>query len=208
MNAHTDTGFSYSQVIKNQQLDVHPPFYYLILNTVCSIFTDSHSIYIGIIINIVFFLIAQSLLFAIGKRILHSSFAEFVPILAYGFSLAAVNSVLFIRMYMLQVTEVLLLLYFIIRVLDNDSKACHVGILASIMLGMLTHYYFIIIAFFICITACVLFLIRKQIKNIVLLVISSFSGLFLAFILFPAMIYHIFYGFRGTESLDRFTSDF
>ena len=44
--------FNYANVWENQAKDVHPPFYYLLVHTVCSIFSGTFSKWYGIGVNI------------------------------------------------------------------------------------------------------------------------------------------------------------
>ncbi len=46
--------FDYKGVWKNQAKDVHPPFYYVIIHTICSFFPEQYSKWFGIIPNIIF----------------------------------------------------------------------------------------------------------------------------------------------------------
>ncbi len=50
----SDSRFNYPNVFKNQADDVHPPLYYIILHTICSLFPGRFSIWYAGIINIVF----------------------------------------------------------------------------------------------------------------------------------------------------------
>lgn len=44
MAVQPGNGFSYGNVWKKQSADVHPPFYYVILHTICSLFPAKFSI--------------------------------------------------------------------------------------------------------------------------------------------------------------------
>ena len=55
MAVQPGNGFSYGNVWKKQSADVHPPFYYVILHTICSLFPAKFSIWFAAVINIAFF---------------------------------------------------------------------------------------------------------------------------------------------------------
>lgn len=63
-----DERFDYASVYYNQTMDVHPPLYYFILNTVSSFFAGSFSKWYGIGINLAIFPIIQIMLFALCKK--------------------------------------------------------------------------------------------------------------------------------------------
>ena len=54
--------FQYGTVTRMQTYDVHPPFYYLLLHTVCSLFPGRFSKWSGIGLNIVLFVLSWSVL--------------------------------------------------------------------------------------------------------------------------------------------------
>jgi len=60
--------FNYASVYYNQRGDVHPPFYYILLHTVCSVFPETFSKWYGLGINFLFLLMTQGLLYHMIKR--------------------------------------------------------------------------------------------------------------------------------------------
>ena len=212
LNVTPDNRFAYGSVIFNQSQDVHPPIYYLILHTLCSIFTGSHSKWIGISINIVFFIIAQMILYKIMKKLTNYVVAT-VACAIFGFSLGAANMVLFIRMYMLFTTEVLLYLYLHMKLLEridgstnekNDVKNqiyIYGSLFLTIYIGALTHYYFIVYAFFISAVFFLIVILKKLYKKALIYAGSIFAGLILAALSFPHMKSHILSGDRGTQAI-------
>ena len=61
--------FQYGTVTRMQTYDVHPPFYYLLLHTVCSLFPGRFSKWSGIGLNIVLFVLSWSVLAKLTRRI-------------------------------------------------------------------------------------------------------------------------------------------
>ena len=111
VETHEGTQFRYDSVYYNQSIDVHPPLYYYLLHTVCSFFPDQFTKWFGIGLNIVFYLIANILIFKISKKYFQDKWLWYIPVLFYGFSIVAASTVMFIRMYMLMTLLVLFLLY-------------------------------------------------------------------------------------------------
>lgn len=122
----------------------------------------------------------------------------------YAFSPIILGNVIFIRMYVMLSTFVLLLTWWNILWWNKAKSTFFYVALGLITVGgVLTHYYFLIYLFFVCATNGITLLINKKIREIV--------GIFITMILsgvtcyggFPAMKYHIFHGSRGVESFDR-----
>jgi hypothetical protein len=60
--------FAYGSVYINQAFDVHPPIYYFILHTISSFFPESFSMWYGLAINIVFFVVCTIYLFLLSNK--------------------------------------------------------------------------------------------------------------------------------------------
>ena len=116
-------GFNYPTVKLMQTYDVHPPFYYYILHTVCSLTPGVFSKWQGLTVNLIFWLLSFPVLIAICNEILCKQYkTQMIRILGekdneknyklckltilfivflYGFSPAILSGVMFIRMYTL-----------------------------------------------------------------------------------------------------------
>ena len=100
--------FRYNIVKQMQSWDVHPPFYYYLLHTVCSLFPGIFSKWLGIAVNIAAFIPCFFLLFSIVRNVMEdkddtegkraTGFA-FMICLFWGFSGAVISGAMFIRMY-------------------------------------------------------------------------------------------------------------
>lgn len=60
--------FNYASVYYNQRGDVHPPLFYILLHTVCSVFQGSFSKWFGLGINILFMLLTMRMLYMLCKE--------------------------------------------------------------------------------------------------------------------------------------------
>ena len=94
--------FRYDMVKIMQSYDVHPPLYYMILHTVCSLFPGLFSKWLGLGINLLFFIICYWLLAYIAYHVFHKNkYMTAVVCLLFGFQVGVLSGITFIRMYMM-----------------------------------------------------------------------------------------------------------
>lgn len=93
-------GFRYGLVAEVQSWDVHPPFFYFLLHTACSLFPGVFSKWLGIGVNLIAFCLNFGLLSWLGymaaggnKRL------AWVVTAVHGFNPVIISGVMFIRMY-------------------------------------------------------------------------------------------------------------
>ncbi|WP_155828750.1 ArnT family glycosyltransferase [Butyrivibrio sp. XPD2006] len=143
-----NTRFNPVNVYKNQVQDVHPPLYYFLINTVCSIFPDTYSKWYGIAVNLLWLIPIIVLLYKLGKKITSSPVAAFGIAAAYGTTIIFMDTMLFIRMYVQFTFFVIAISYLIKRYWDEhlDKRFC-IELSLILIFGMLTHYYFLIYFF-------------------------------------------------------------
>lgn len=183
--------FDYGNVSYNQSLDAHPVLYYDILHTISSIGYGKFSKWYGIGINIVSILGILIGLYFIASFVYKDS--DVIPLAVtagFGFSLASMRMVCFVRMYgLLTLWGVLFLLIHVIKLereeLYKKKILFYVCVTVVSTLGILTHYYFLVFAFFVSAFYCIFLLIRKEIKNVVYYVISMALSFGLAFMVYP-----------------------
>lgn len=95
-------GYQYGLVKLVQSWDVHPPVYYWIFHTVCSLFPGQFSKWFGLGINLIAFGISLFLLWILALLVTkNNEKTAWMVCLFYGFTPAAMSSVVFIRMYAL-----------------------------------------------------------------------------------------------------------
>lgn len=206
--------FAFDSVYSNQSRDVHPPLYYFFFHFISSFFPNEFTKWIGIALNMIFFIVAWLLLYKLSKLIMKNELLSLIPPVLWGVSSGAVSSVVFIRMYVLMTVLVLLTTYLHVKTIKKQvfRRKDLLWILLATFLGVMTHYYFVVFAFFLSAYYFFYLLFHKRIKYLFGYVISMFSALGLSVLFYPAMLTHIFSGYRGTEavsnisnSLDTFT---
>lgn len=202
-------GFRYGLVATVQSWDVHPPFYYFILHTACSLFPGVFSKWLGIGINIIAFVINAILLYWLSYMVTNKNrMLALVVTTIYGFSAAAVSGVMFIRMYEWLTVFVLLCACLHVRAVveaKNNFKSFLLPLMAVTYLGFLTQYYYIIFLFFIACGYCLFLLFReKKLLGCIKYGISCGTALLLAVLSYRASFSHIFRGYRGTGAASEF----
>ena len=205
--------FAFGSVWYNQSMDVHPPLFYSVVHTVCSFFPNEFNKWFVIVPNLVFFAVTQIVLLASSIKLFGKSYMALMPCLFYGFTLGAVNSVLYLRMYMLLTLWCMTALYLHFCLLESMQKEKSISrryfvyLFLTYWLGFLTHYYFLVYAFFLSAVFGLYVLQNKVyavIKPYLLATVGSFA---LSVACFPAMLKHIFgkgdSGYRGAEALEN-----
>lgn len=162
--------FSYDSVFYNMSLDNQPPFYFMVIHTVCSLFPGEFSRWFGIIPNLLFFVLSQLTLYAIGLKLFGKNAAALVLCLLYGSSWSTINNVMLIRMYMMLTFFALLTYWAHLKIIEDvkdfpkkqfSKKTLFLVFFFSIF-GFLTHYYFLIYAAYLFFGTVVLLLFHHR----------------------------------------------
>ena len=155
--------FNYRLISLVQSWDVHPPLFYDILHTACSMFPGVFSKWIGIGVNIIAFILCYVLLYELAKAIGMDKPLRAIVLIAFGFNPMTISGVMFIRMYMwmtvfviasslLQVRLIAIIkLRLCDRKLKDDGKYNHkiyrkylISIALVNFFGFMTQYYYLI----------------------------------------------------------------
>lgn len=220
--------FRYGVVKQMQSWDVHPPFYYYLLHTVCSLTPGIFSKWQGISVNLVGFVISFILLaYAAYLTAVYPismqpelSDSEKQPyrkrgyVLAgtvcamWGFGAAVISGVMFIRMYQWLTVFVLLCLCLHLRALvrKKESWSFYLLLAFTVFFGFLTQYYYIIFHFFLGAGFCLYLLKEKKWKSLVAYVGTCAVDFGAALVYYPSALSHIFRGYRGTEAVGEFAN--
>ncbi len=205
--------FTYGSVISNQELDNHPPFYYMLLHTVCSFFPDKFSFRYAFGINCVLLIINSIFIFKLGELILGSDKKGLLFTAFYAASTGGLSTFIFTRQYSLLTTLVVCFTYFTAklfyaeRTADKGDMTALRKTLPFIMLtGFLafgTHYFAIAFAGLLTFFMCVTFACKRKIKKMFIYGAGVLASLLLFVAVFPAMLKHIFSEstVSGTDSM-------
>ncbi|HCA05529.1 MAG TPA: hypothetical protein DEO32_06505 [Ruminococcaceae bacterium] len=204
--------FNYGMVYQNQIVDgVHPPFYYSLVNTVCSFFPNTFNKWLGFIVNAVMMAAALVLLFRIGKRVSGSNLYALIAAGGYALSIACVTTTIYLRMYAVLTFFVLAFLAVTLRIYDRKNEVKIIDLvlmLVTVTLGILTQYYFVVFAGLIGLVFLIFSIKDKHIKTLVKYIITAVAGAGIALAVYPNMLMQVLGSDRGVGSTGSLSIDF
>ena len=192
----TDSPFNYGRVYNNQYWDVHPPLYYYLLHTICSLFPYRFSIWFGLIINIVSYVMILIFIDMITNKLSNNRNLSILVTVMYGLNKYVLDCVIFIRMYMLSSLFVLMFVYFALNIIDENkdrkSRAInYLGLFFTTICGGLTHYHFYIFIGITSLFIALYLIINKRFKTLMLSFFIVISSLLInLFVIFPGTFKH------------------
>ena len=194
LTVRNDERFDYGNVYYNQICDVHPPLYYFILHTVCSLTPGVFSKWQGLVPNLIFYTVTLIFLYLLARELTQSKKLALMSVLFWGLSGGAVSCTSFIRMYSLLTMFSVIAAYFYIMFYKTLKTRYAVLISVTVFLGLITQYSFYFFAFFITLIFCLYFLFKKKIKEFFGLGLSVLCSVAAAVAVFPMTYLHIFDG--------------
>lgn len=181
--------FAYGTVYRNTSTDCHPPLYYWLLHTLCSFFPGQFSKWFGLSLNIGLFLITGWVLYLLSGEFFRSDGMRLLPLILYGFSPFAVETVTFIRMYMLLTLLASAFTLCTVRMLKYGFTTKRMLITwAVIFLGAMTQYYAVLLCFWGVLFSELLLLKRRDYKTFFLYGIGALVSVGLMLLIFPYAI--------------------
>ncbi len=190
--------FNYAQVMKSQAGDWHPPFYYIILHTICSFFPGQMSIWLGLSISLVAYVLNGILIYMILNKLSSNKNLSALGVLIFTINHLVLSNLNLIRMYMLASTFVLIFIYFMLRIILDKEKKYFPLVFLTVLLGGLTHYYFYVAVASISLVMGIYLLIKKEFVTILLAIVSVASAIALnVLVIFRGTIAHLTRGKGG-----------
>ena len=198
--------FDYAQVVQNQIIDAsHPPFYYALVHTVCSFFPEVFSKWLAFAINLAMMAGALLMLFRIGKRVTDNNLYALLAVGGYALSIACITTTIYLRMYASLTFFVLAFISLTLRFYEKKNRVqitdCFL-LLPAVVLGILTQYYFILCAGLTGLVYLVFSIKEKNIKSLILYIVTALVGAGLALAIYPHIIRNVLGGNRGFGSLN------
>ena len=196
-----DNRFNYANVWKNEARAVHPPFHSALVHTVSSFFPGKFSHWYAGVVNIVFAVLTLLALRSLSQCFIHDKrLVDFITFF-FAFSGGILSNIAFLRMYIMAMFWVTLLTYYFVRESKEQTGTTKFFICLSFvtLCGALTHYYCILYAVLISVTYGVWLLYGKKYHYTFKFICTMVSSGILSYMLFPAMLKHIFSGPRGIE---------
>lgn len=202
-------GFQYGLVKLVQSWDVHPPVYYWVVHTICSLFPGVFSKWLGLSVNLACFGISLLLLYRLARLL--SPTRKYLPLvlmITYGLSPAALSSVTFIRMYAMLTCFILGAAILHVKYMGDEKPQFikflfPLGILTYF--GFLTQYYYMIFLFFMAAGYCLYMLVRdRHIWNCLKYGMTLVVAFVLAYLTYPSCLGQMFRGQRGAQAVGTF----
>lgn len=195
--------FAYGSIYYNCSTDLHPPFYYMVLHTLCSFMPGEFSWWNGFGINLVLFVLTQIFLFLTVRKLSHNNLLAILTCALYGFSQGGENTFIFVRMYAMSTFFVVLTTYLHCELYDREDgfKKILPIIFVVTFLGGFTHYFFLIYACVISACFCFNYLFKKQYKKLLIYAVTLLGAVGVMFLIYPYAFTHLF-RFTGTRSLE------
>ena len=202
-------GFRYGLVKTMQSFDVHPPLYYMILHTICSLFPGMFSKWFGLGLNLFLFILCYFLLARIAYVVFRGNRPLVVcTCLLYGCQAGVLSGITFIRMYVLLTMWCLLVTLWHERAWKERLRMTPINsffLILLVMAGFLTHYYFAVFMLFTAAFTCLYqWIVEKNLKGSICYGIAVCTGMGMAVVWYPSCLSHIFRGYRGMEATDAF----
>ena len=132
-----DNRFDYEMVWRNQAEDVHPPLYYFFIHTISSFLPGVFTKWIGLGVNIFFSLVVTILVYLVSKEFLKDKKAVFLSTVLFSVCPAVINSIMFLRMYILLNIWILAVVWIFLLYYDKKKldKLFYVALLCITVLG-------------------------------------------------------------------------
>lgn len=201
MSADSEHRFEYAIPYQNQVTDVHPPLFYFFLHTTSSLIPEEFSYWAGISVNIIFFIGCTIALYFLGEEIFGSKGCGFLAGFLYAISYGGVNTMVYIRMYMLLTLITLLHTLVYLKCFEDEKitlKSCFL-LAMTLITGVLSQYYFLFVAFFFGVWYTIKFFIEKRYKDLWTYLTTIFVSAACSLFIWPSMLTHLFGGGRGEE---------
>ena len=203
-----DQRFDYASVYYNQTQDVHPPLFYFLLHTVCSLFPGVFTKWTGLGLNFVLLGGTLAALYALGMELFEGKDAWkkslFVCAL-WAFSGEAISNVTMVRMYMLMTLLTTLLALLAAQCLRKPTLGRYLLMGMAIYLGMLTQYFFVVYAFLLCAVYDIYLMLRREWKHVVQFSAAALAGVGGMMLTFPCWFTQLHS--QSTVSLDTTTDN-
>lgn len=198
--------FNYASVYYNQRGDVHPPFFYILLHTVCSVFQGSFSKWYGIGVNTVFMLMTLVVLYRMCSKYLGGEVFGLCVAAVYGLSNGFVSTAIFIRMYAILTFMIVSSCCIHMEIAENDfkmTKSSFWRLVAVTFLGFFTHYYFVLYAIGIAVVYCIWMVCRKNFRRMITYILTMMGTGAFGICVWPFAIRHVFQGYRGMDAVQE-----
>ncbi len=200
-----DEGFDFGSVYYNQVHDVHPPLYYWLFNFVSTLARGRFSMWPGLILDWLIYLLCATMLYALVRKLGGSRINAASAAVLYGLSMIGLSTMLMIRMYVLLTLLTVVLAYFIADLMQCFRPRTCVFVALTLLAGLMTQYYFVFYAFFLCAAYVLWALVKKEYRALKWFIPCALVGALSLLPVFPAALDHLFSGklVSGESAVDN-----
>ncbi len=185
-------GFDFGSVVYNQAADVHPPLYYWLFNIASSLTPNVFSKWTGLVLDYLIYMVCLFLLYRLVRTLGGSRLAAAAAAGFYGLSVMGLSTMLMIRMYVLMTAFTVLLALLVAKLMARPRFVYCPLVGLTIFLGLMTQYYFVFYAFFLCAAYVLWTLVKKDYKTMGLFALFAFLGVGGLLLAFPACLEQLF----------------
>lgn len=189
-----DEQFAYDSIYSNMSEDLSPPLHSMILHTICSLFPGTFSWWYAYIINIFSFILGMIGLYLFSVELGHSRPLALSICFFYGFTSAASNCFTFLRAYAFITAFAIFFCYLHCKMYNKGFQKITKQLILMgviIILGGLSHYYFLALCACFMVFFAIHLFIRKNWKTALLYMGTMAASVGIIFLLFPPAIHMI-----------------
>ena len=206
-----DEGIDLGSVVYNQERDVHPPLYYWLFHLVSALTPHIFTKWTGLALDGLLYLWTCWLLWRLVMTLYGSRYNAAATAALYGLSTIGLSTMVMIRMYVLMTAMTVLLALQVAQLVKKPRPLLYPMIGLTIFLGLMTQYYFVFYAFFLCAAYVFYALGKKDFKSLAFFALCAFAGVGLLVLCFPACLDQLFAeklvsGGNALENLQNTTS--
>ncbi len=199
--------WDFAPVYNNQRDDVHPPLFHLFLRLMMELTPGEFTFWTGIALNMIVFAVNAVFLYLVVEKLLakekNSVMKAGILTLAASVTIAAIGTVIYIRMYAMLAMWVTITAYLHLRLMEEEKVQpkllAAIGVTA--LLGVLTQYYYLFFLAPLFLTVVVRYWRAKDWKKLRAYVITLVTAGVVSLIIWPWSIKHLFFGYRGQGAI-------
>ncbi len=212
VQCNRDDSFNLASVYFNVKDDNHPPFHFMLLHILSSIFKGDMSPWVGCTINLIAVAGVLWLLGLVGDKLFKNTYSTYACMILYGFSAGAVATTIWIRMYALLTLFTICNLYFHLRNYglnrerDTDvetrvNRPKNKGIFIMTILSFWTQYFGLFFILPLAIVTMTHLWKSKQVKQMWAYIRTLILAAVVGVCAYPFAIGDVLFSSRGTEAL-------
>lgn len=215
----TEDDFNLASVYFNVKDDNHPPLHFMLLHLMCSVFKGDMNPWTGCVINLAAVAGVLWLLGAIGDMLFQSRYSTYACMILYGFSVGAVATTIWIRMYALLTLWTVWNLYLHLRkyvgaegdsfgrcVRRKNGKAAwlgSVGIFLVTVASFWTQYFGLFFILPLALVTVILLIKEKRKDELWAYMRTMVTAAVVGVCGYPFAIGDVLFSSRGTEALSQ-----